>query len=190
MEPTTQYALAYALTTSAGLRAILTLAAASVCVHAGLFHPPAGFAWLGATPVTVALIGVAALEFLADKIPVVDHLMHVLQVAIKPAAAAILVGGAIHAHTGPELYGLMALGAFNALGIHASSATVRGASSALSLGAANPFVSILEDMLALLMIVLSFLAPLVGAAVAVVLTLMIVRYSAKAFARVRTRNVG
>ncbi len=188
MEPTTQYALAYALTTSAGLRAVLTLAAASLCVHAGLFHPPPGFAWLGATPVTVALVGVAAVEFLADKIPLVDHLMHVLQVVTKPAAAAILVGGAIHAHTGPELYGLMALGALNALGIHATSATVRGASSAVSLGAANPFVSILEDALALVIIILSFLAPLVGAAAAIVLTLMIVRYGRKALAGVRTHK--
>lgn len=185
MEATTQYALAYALTTSAGLRAVLTLAAASLSIHAGLFHPPAGFAWLGSTPVTIALLGVAALEFLADKVPLVDHVMHALQIVIKPAAAAILVGGAIHVHSGPELYGLMVLGALNALGIHATSATVRGASSALSLGVANPFLSILEDVLALTMIVLSFLAPLVGAAAAVVLTVVIVRYGRRAFARVR-----
>jgi len=132
-----------------------------------------------------AVGSVAALEFLADKVPLVDHVMHVLQIVIKPAAAAILVGGAIHAHSGPELYGLMVLGALNALGIHATSATVRGASSALSLGVANPFLSILEDVLALTMIVLSFLAPLVGAAAAVVLTVVIVRYGRRVFARVR-----
>lgn len=104
---------------------------------------------------------------------------------MKPAAAAILVGGAIHVHSGPELYGLMALGALNALGTHATSATVRGASSALSFGVANPFVSILEDALALLMIILSFLAPLLGAAVAVAVTVVVVRYGRRALTRVR-----
>jgi len=79
MEASTQYALAYALTTSAGLRGVLTLAAASLSIHAGIFHPPSGFAWLGSTPVTIALVAVAALEFVADKVPLVDHLMHLLQ---------------------------------------------------------------------------------------------------------------
>ncbi|MDQ6826899.1 MAG: DUF4126 domain-containing protein [Candidatus Eremiobacteraeota bacterium] len=182
MDATTQYALAYALSASAGLRALLTMALASLAVHAGLFHPPPGFAWLGSTPVTVALFSVALLEFLGDKIPGLDHALHFLQVVVKPAAAAVLVGGAIHAHSGPELYGLMALGALNALGIHAASATVRGASSVFSLGVANPFVSIFEDVTAVCMVVLSFLAPLVAAAVAIVISVMIFRYGRRILA--------
>ena len=88
MDAVVQYALAYALTTSAGVRALLPLAAASFAAHAGWIHPPGEFAWLGHGAVMWVLIAFAVLEMAADKIPLVDHAMHFLHVAAKPAAAA------------------------------------------------------------------------------------------------------
>ncbi len=169
MDPATQFAVAYALSTSAGVRGLLTLAAASVAVHAGWLHPIAGFAWLGETPVTIGLLAVALVDLVADKIPFVDHALHVVHAVVKPACAASLGGGTLHVHSTFELGALMALGALNALGVHAASASVRGASTAATGGVANPFVSALEDALAIVLSALAFFAPFVGAACALAL---------------------
>lgn len=183
MDAATQYALAYALSTSAGLRGILTLAVVSVAVHLGLLHPPAAFAWLGSDAVTLALCAVALLEVLGDKIPLVDHAFHAVQTVLKPVAAAILVGGIVHTQHPAELYSLMALGALNALGVHAASAAARGASTALTAGVANPGISLLEDLASGGMIAFAFLAPLLAAALAVLLTVLVVRGARKIWHR-------
>ena len=175
MDTAAQYALAYALTTSAGLRGLLTLAVVSVAVHLGVLHPPAAFAWLGSNAVTLALVAVALVEILGDKVPLIDHLFHALQTIVKPAAAAILVGGIVHTQNSPELYGLMALGALNALGVHAASAAARGASTALTGGVANPVISVAEDSMSVTMIAFAFLAPLFAAILAVLLSYFILR---------------
>jgi uncharacterized membrane protein len=175
MDAAAQYALAYTLTTGAGLRGLLCLAVVSVVAHFGWMHPPQAFAWLGSTTAMVVLVAVAIADFIGDKIPVVDNALHVVHVVVKPAAAVILVGGSVHGHSNAELVTLMAVGAFNALGIHAASAAVRGTSTATTGGIANPFVSLFEDAIAALMLVLAFVAPLVAAALAIVLTIFIVR---------------
>lgn len=179
MDGATQYALAYALTTSAGLRGVLTLAIASLAVHAGYLHPPGAFAWLGSTPVTIALACVAILDFAGDKIPVVDHALHAINFVVKPACAAILVGGTVHPASHAALVTLITLGIFNALGIHAASATVRGASTVATGGIANPAISTVEDAGSIALIVISFAAPLIGAAIAIVIAAVLVRYGRK-----------
>ena len=175
MDSLTQYALAYALTTSAGLRGLLTLAAVSVAIHFGLFTPPESFAWLGSSEVTLALVGVALVDLIGDKIPVIDHALHAVQAIVKPAAAAILVGGVTHTHSSGELYMLMALGALNAAGVHAASAAARGASSLFTGGFGNPVLSVVEDGISIFMIVLAFLAPVIAAIIAIVIVVFIVR---------------
>lgn len=188
MDAATQYALAYALSTSAGLRGILTLAVVSIAVQLGMLHPPAAFAWLGSSPVTLALVALALVEILGDKIPVLDHAFHVVQTILKPAAAAVLVGGIVHTQNTPELYGLMALGALNALGVHAASAAARGASTALTGGIANPVLSLLEDGVSTVMIAFAFLAPLLAAVLAVLLTMLVVRAARKILAQRKARG--
>lgn len=169
MDAPTQYALAYALTTGAGLRGLLLLAAFSVAAHFGWVSPPADFAWLGSGGVTVGLCIVAFLDLIADKIPVVDHGLHLIHVVIKPAAAAILVAGIVHPPSHAVLLGLMALGALNALGVHAAVASARAASTATTVGVANPVLSLGEDVGAVGLSVLAVALPYVGAAVAAVL---------------------
>lgn len=171
-----QFALAYALTTTAGLRGFLTLFAASAAAHYGWIHPAANFAWLGASSTLVILGIFSLLEFGADKVPAIDHALHAVSFALRPLAAAILVGGTVHTENIAALYGLMGLGALNALVVHSSSASARAASTVTTLGAANPFISLGEDVLAVGGIVLAFLHPLLAAAVALlfVITLLFI----------------
>jgi len=96
MDASGQFALAYALTTTAGLRGFLTLLAASLAAHYGWIHPAASFAWLGATSTMVVLALFTVIEFGADKVPAIDHALHAVSFAARPVAAAILVGGTVH----------------------------------------------------------------------------------------------
>jgi len=174
MDAAAQYAFAYALTTTAGVRALLALAAVAVAAHLGWMHPPAGFAWLGSVTVMWILIGFAVVEILADKVPFLDHVVHFVQIAGKPAAGAILVGGSVHAQSHEILIGLMVAGALNALGIHTAIASMRGASTITTGGIANPAVSLVEDVGAAVSLLIAFLAPFAAAGLAIVFTIGLV----------------
>lgn len=170
------FATTYALTTAIGLRPFLTLALASLAMHFGYLHPSAAFAYLGTDGVTWLLAAFAALEFAGDKIPVVDHVLQAVHFGLKPVAAAVLVGSALPAAPhdgGASTYGPMILGALNALGVHTGITAARGASTALTLGIANPFLSAIEDVLALGGTFLAIVWPFAGAIGALAVTLLI-----------------
>jgi len=169
-----QFATAYALSTSVGLRPFLTLALAALAIHFGYLHPAQHFNFLGSDGAAIVLAILAILEFAADKVPVVDNTMHALHFATKPIAAAVIVGSMVPDGTTPDLTtaGLMALGALNALGVHGGVAALRAGSTATTGGLANPAISLIEDVLAAAGVVVAFLAPVAGAIIAIVLTLI------------------
>jgi hypothetical protein len=172
-----QFATAYSLSTAVGLRAFVTLALASVAMHFGYLHPAPAFAWLGSDGATGAFAVLAVLELLSEKIPVVDHFMHAIHFATKPVAAAILVGSMVPVDGDaltPATYLAMGAGALNAFGVHTASATVRTASTATTFGVANPFVSLIEDVVAVVGAVLAILLPMFAAALALACTIFVV----------------
>ena len=187
MDSVSQYALAYALTTSAGVRALLPLAAVSVAAHNGWIHPSGDFAWLGHALVMWILLVVAFLEMAADKIPFLDHAMHVVQIASKPAAAAILVGGTTHPQSHEQLVLLMIIGGLNALGIHGAVVGARAASTAGTAGLANPVLSTVEDAGSIGGLILAFAAPVVAAISALVLSVLLVIFARRIYKSTRSR---
>jgi hypothetical protein len=172
------FATVYALSTSVGIRPFLTLALASLAMHLGYLHPAHEFAFLGSDGGTVLLASFAMLEFIAEKVPAVDHVLHVFHIAAKPIAAAILVGSAApdvaQGDGSAYTYALMGAAALNALGVHAGVATIRGASTATTAGIANPFISLIEDATTVIATVLALLAPLAGALLALAVTLLLI----------------
>ncbi len=170
------FSTAYALTTSIGLRPFLTLALASLAMHFGYLHPAPAFAYLGSDRATAVLAILALIEFAGDKIPLVDHTLHVLHVATKPLAAALLVGSVVP-DMGPGNavgYALMGAGALNALGVHGAVATLRGASTVTTGGLANPLLSLAEDASAVLATLLALFAPFVAAGTAIIATIIVI----------------
>lgn len=186
MDAAAQYALAYALTTTAGIRAVLPLALVSLAAHFGYVHLPPPFHWLGTTTVSAVLVALAVVELLADKIPLVDHGLHFVQLATKPTAAAILAGGVTQPQNHDVLVGLMIAGALNALGVHLFTSSVRVGSTATTGGLGNPFISTFEDAVAIGTTVLALVAPFLAAALALVLVIILVRIARGAYRRVRT----
>lgn len=187
MDAASQYALAYSLTTTAGLRGVLSLALVAVAAHIGVIHAPGQFAWLNSPVVMWILLGVAGVEVVSDKVPFVDHALHVLQIVVKPAAAAIIVGSTVHPQSQEMLVFLMVVGALNALGVHAGVMSVRAASTATTGGLGNPIVSTAEDGVALGGGVLAFVIPIAVAVVALLLSIALFRAGRKAYQRLRPK---
>jgi uncharacterized membrane protein len=163
MDASGQFALAYSLTTTAGLRGFLTLFAASLATHYHWIHPSGNFAWIGSTSSLTVLGIFAVLELLADKVPFVDHALHAVSFAVRPLAGAILVGATVHTDNSATLYTYMALGAVNSLIVHSSSAAARAASTVGTLGTANAPISVGEDLLSAGGIILALLHPYIAA---------------------------
>lgn len=184
------FATAYALSTSIGLRPFLTLAFASLAMHLGYLHPSPSFAYLGSGGATWLLVGLSVVEFAGDKVPGVDHTLHVMNFATKPIAAALLVGSAVPATGAPDAttYALMSLGALNALGVHSGVSALRAGSTAVTLGTANPFLSVVEDVVAIGATLLAVIAPFLGAIVALFLTVLVLVAARYLYLRLRRRN--
>lgn len=173
MDAPTQYAFAYVLSSTAGVRAFVTLLAVSLAMHWGMLPlPPHQFAWLASDGALAVLVGASILEVLGDKVPLVDHGLHVLHTIAKPLAGVVIAGTVVSPDNDPNLILLGALGGVNALAIHAVSATARAASTATTGGIANPIVSSLEDGLAIGGIVLGWFLPFIAAAIVLVLTII------------------
>jgi Domain of unknown function (DUF4126) len=162
------YATAMALSNAVGLRPFLTLALAAAALHFGIFHPAAQFAWLGSDKICMILGALAVLEFIADKIPAVDHALHAVHFASKPIAAVLVAGAALPAgDPSGGTYVTMALCVLNALGLHGLAVSTRAASTTFSLGAANPIVSLLEDVATVALVAVAAFLPIAGAIVAI-----------------------
>jgi hypothetical protein len=126
-------------------------------------------------PLSLICFGTAVcLEIAGDKIPVVDHALDSVAVFVKPIAATI-AAASVMTDVDPMFSTVLGLvvGGTMAEGVHLVKAKVRLMSTALTATIANPFISFLEDAVAVVTTVLSFLVPilvlvLAGGAVAFV----------------------
>jgi hypothetical protein len=113
-------------------------------------------------PWVLAVIGtLALLDFVGDKVPPIDHALHVVGTAVAPVAggvAALATAGAVDVD--PGIAGLIGVGA--ALATHAGRTAARPVSTVATGGVANPAVSLAEDGTSGLLTVLAFAAPVLA----------------------------
>jgi hypothetical protein len=176
---------AFGLAGSAGLNAYVPLLVVSLV---GRYTP-----WLKLEPPwsaltdgwVIAVLGVlVVVEFIADKVPAVNHANDAVQTFIRPAAGAILFAAStgVVSEMNPAL--AIVLGVLTAGAVHtAKSAVVRPVVTATTAGVANPVVSTIEDVLALVTSIVAVLLPAL-AAILLVLVLAII------FVWVLRRNSG
>lgn len=158
-------ALAVALAAAAGLRAWLPLLAAGVLSRLGVADLGASFGWLGSWP-ALALLGTATvLEIAGDKIPVVDHVLDGIGSIMRPLTGALAAAAAL-VHIEDPMIALVlgvVVGAPIALAPHLAKSSVRSISTGTTAGIANPFLSLVEDALSLIITLLAFLVPVLAA---------------------------
>jgi hypothetical protein len=160
-----------ALAACAGLRAFVPLFVAGLAARFEVaqfvlgdhFLPNSGFAWIGSTPALIVFGTAVVVELLADKIPVVDHLLDLMQTFVRPLAGLLVMAVSLESLSPmtAAIVGLL-VGSPVAAGVHAAKAKIRLASTISTAGLASPFLSVFEDLLALVGSVLAVVATLVA----------------------------
>ena len=130
--------------------------------------PPA-WSWLSNEWVLVILGVLLVVEIIADKIPAVDTVNDWIQTLVRPAAGGIAFGTGSTSATAvvrdpasffsSNAWVPIAIGVVLALAIHATKMASRPALNAVTIGAAAPVVSTLEDISSVVLSVLSILLP-------------------------------
>lgn len=163
---------ALALASAAGINAYATLLVLGLCVHFELVHLGGRTAEFFAQPWVLAVLAVLyAAEFVADKVPAVDHAWDVVHTVIRPLAGALAAIAVVGGHDEGWVVLAAVLGGMTSLLFHGAKATGRVAVTAATGGTGNWLVSLVEDVLAIVGSLLALLLPL--AAVVVVLAAIV-----------------
>jgi hypothetical protein len=108
------------------------------------------------------LLVLSTVEFFADKIPAVNHANDVIQTFVRPAAGAIAFAASANVINDIHPVLSLAAGLLIAGTVHTAKAgAMRPAVTAMSGGAATPFVSILEDILSTLLSIAAVIVPMI-----------------------------
>src|SRR5213080_3793366 len=159
---------------------LLSFAISARWLHLYKVNPT--FAFITSNWCIIALVILTILDFVADKIPVVDHAWDATHTFVRPLAGALVAAassnrvtipigtGSISSHllsaatgvihiTGGGLLVLALLGGVLAAMSHTAKATTRLASTITTAGLLNVILSIGEDILVCIVILLSLFVP-------------------------------
>jgi hypothetical protein len=161
------------LATSAGLNAYIPLLCVSLLArYTDLITLPSSWAWLENGWVIAILAVLLCIEFVADKVPVVDHVNDVIQTVVRPTAGGLVFGAASSSQTvtvkdpgtffSSHQWVPIAIGVLSALTVHTMKATARPVINATTAGFGAPVASTAED-----------LTSVIGSLVAIVLPVLV-----------------
>lgn len=121
------------------------------------------FIFLAQEPVLIALGVAAFVEFLGDKIPVVDNVLDWLEIPAKMAFSAVLTFALIPGgtHWFYLLVGLV-FAETATMTVHAGKTGVRAASTVVTGGVANPVIGVVEDFITFVGAVVAIVVPWVA----------------------------
>ena len=182
---------ALGLSSTAGLRAYLPLLVLGI---ASDIRGPDGVALLPVQdqfhvlghPIVLGVLAVLViLEFLADKIPGVDHVSDVVHTVIRPAAGALIMAGSANTISDESKIAAAVVGAVVALATHGMKASTRAAVTTTTAGVGNPVASLLEDLLVVGVILLLVLAPIIGFIALVLLMILFFKATRAMFRGIR-----
>lgn len=162
---------AFGLSASAGLNAYIPLLVVALLArYTSLLRLSEPWNALTNGWVIGLLVALSAVEFLADKVPAVNHLNDVVQTLVRPTAGAIVFAASARVVTDVHPVLALAAGVLVSGGVHAvKSAAVRPAVTATTGGAGNVPVSILEDVISTFLSILSVVIPVFVAVLAILM---------------------
>jgi len=164
-----------AVAAACGLRAFLPLLLLGLASRAGLIHLRDNAAWLASDMALLALGVATVVEIVADKIPVVDHVLDMIGTVLRPAAAWLGAFAVLQAWPTPwAQIAALVLGTA-ALAVHGAKAKLRLGTSAVTMGHANPFVSMAEDVVTFVTMAVGILVPVLAIAIPVLLVIALRR---------------
>ncbi|HEY9108165.1 MAG TPA: DUF4126 domain-containing protein [Roseateles sp.] len=158
-------ALAAALGWASGLRLYLTVLLVGIAGHWGWIALPPGLEVLGSPLVMGCAAVMSLIEFLADKIPLVDSAWDALHTLIRIPAGAALVAGLVSGWAGDhgQAWGIVAalLGGGLAATAHTAKASTRAAANTSPEPFSNIGLSLMGDVAVPTMLWLAWAHPLV-----------------------------
>ncbi len=162
---------AFGLSASAGLNAYIPLLVVSLLARfTDLLELSDGWRALESWWIIGLMIVLSLVEFFADKIPAVNHVNDIIQTFVRPTAGAILFAASTSAVTNLHPILAIAAGLLVAGSVHAvKSVLVRPAVTVTTAGAGDVPVSLLEDVIATTLSVLSVVIPILVAAILLIL---------------------
>ncbi|MEV6487031.1 DUF4126 domain-containing protein [Actinoplanes sp. NPDC051633] len=159
------------LAASAGLNAYIPLLTMGLLArYSDLIDLPSGWQWLSNGWVVAILAVLLAIEVVADKIPVVDHVNDVVQTVVRPTAGGLAFGAGSSSQTvtvsdpgsffGSHQWVPVAAGVLIALCVHGVKAASRPVVNATTAGVGAPVASTAEDLSSIVLSVLAILLPI------------------------------
>jgi Domain of unknown function (DUF4126) len=115
--------------------------------------------WLASHGVLTAALILFLMEFVADKIPIVDHLWNVAQTLLRPVVGALLLLSCVPESSELGRLGFALAGAAATLATHLAKSTTRLTSTAATHGWAQVALSLAEDVVAVALAALMFFVP-------------------------------
>lgn len=168
---------AFGLSGAAGLNAWLPLLVSALLARADVVELAAPFDDLSTTTGLAVLAVLTVADFVGDKIPLVDHVLHLAGTVVAPASGAILFAGQTGIESDVPTLAAVLLGGLTAGSIHAGRSAVRPVSTATTGGLGNPVLSLGEDLGSLALVAVAFVVPLL--ALLLVLALVVALVSAR-----------
>ncbi|MCP3784538.1 MULTISPECIES: DUF4126 domain-containing protein [Micromonospora] len=158
------------LAASAGLNAYIPLLLMGLLArYTDLMELPSGWQWLGNGWVLLILAVLLAVEVVADKVPVVDHVNDVVQTVVRPTAGGLAFGAGSSSETvtvsDPDTFFSshqwvpVVVGVLIALGVHLLKSAARPVINATTAGFGAPVASTAEDATSAVMSVVAILLP-------------------------------
>lgn len=159
------------LATAAGLNAYIPLLAIGLLSRfTDLITLPPGWQWLENGWVIAILVVLLAIEFVADKIPIVDHINDAVQTFIRPTAGGLAFGATAGAQTvtvsnpgtffSSHQWVPIITGAVISLVVHIVKATARPVINASTVGLGAPVASTAEDATSVALALIAILVPI------------------------------
>ncbi len=125
------------------------------------------------------------LEFVADKVPVVDSVWDAIHTFIRVPAGAVLAASAFAHFSPPVRIAALLAGGTLALGSHGTKATVRMTANASPEPFSNILLSTIEDIFTIIMTVLAVFHPAVIAGIVVLFVILLIWIGPKVIRAIR-----
>ncbi|MGC4854600.1 DUF4126 domain-containing protein [Micromonospora sp. DT4] len=158
------------LAASAGLNAYIPLLVLGLLGrYTNLIDLPSGWTWLGNGWVIVILAVLLAVEMVADKVPVVDHVNDVVQTVVRPTAGGLAFGAGSSSETvtvsdpgsffSSHQWVPVATGVLLAFGVHLLKSAARPVINATTAGFGAPVASTAEDATSVVVSLVAIILP-------------------------------
>ncbi|MET0492611.1 MAG: DUF4126 domain-containing protein [Actinoplanes sp.] len=159
------------LAASAGLNAYIPLVTMGLLArYTDYIDLPSGWSWLANGWTLTILVVLLAVEVVADKIPVVDHVNDIVQTVVRPTAGGLAFGAGSSSETvtvadpgsffGSHQWVPVAAGVLIALCVHGVKAASRPVVNATTAGVGAPVASTAEDISSVVLSLLAILLPI------------------------------